>query len=302
MPKKENQHPEINPETFEMLESSFKELTKLRKRPLLVMFYSDVAGQILPHDIEALESIFDDFLEKKKKQGFSELDLLIHTHGGEAHTAYRLIQMIRSYCKKLNVIVATHAHSGGTLIAFGANMVEMGRTATLSPIDVQIGGTFSVLSIEKYTEFLENTSRAHEFREEKNRAYFITELTKRLIDEVQPSILGELFRLRSLTELHSKALLHNYMLKNLSDKEEISNNIISKFTRESPTHKFLMDYELVKESGLFVKKMDGNLYKLSCLLIDKLKILKRAGLICDFYPSSTKKRKPFFKIYGVEVK
>ncbi|MCK5043417.1 hypothetical protein KAR52_00225 [Candidatus Pacearchaeota archaeon] len=307
MVKKENSPKIINPKIFELLKDSFKELTKIRKKPLLVMFYNDSAGQILPYDIEALEGVFDDFLKSKKKEGFLELDLLIHTHGGEAHTAYRLIQMIRSYCKQLNVLVATYAHSGGTLIAFGATKVEMGRTATLSPVDVQIwkeneDNAFSLLSIEKYTEFLENTVREHNFLNEKNKAYFLTELTKKLIEEVEPSKLGELFRLRSLTELHSKALLHNYMLKNLSEKEALADKIISKFTKESPTHQFLMDYEIVKESGLNVKKMEEKVYKLSCSLIDKLKLLERVGLICDFYPSSIKKRQPFFKIYDAEEK
>ena len=92
------------------------------------------------------------------------------------------------------------------------------------------------------------------------------------------------------------------MLKNDSNKEMISNRIISKFTKESPTHQFLMDYEIVKESGLNVKKMEEKVYKLSCSLIDKLKLLERVGLICDFYPSSIKKRQPFFKIYDAEEK
>lgn len=293
-------------EIFKDFEKTYKEITQIRKKPLLVMFYSENAGQIMPYDIDALEEVFDDFLKEKKKSGFNELDLLIHTHGGEAHTSYRLIQLIRTYCKKLNVLVSTHSHSGGTLIAFGSDIVEMGRSATLSPIDVQIGNedkdVFSLLSIEKYLEFLEDSSEIYGFQNEKNKTYFITELTKSLINEVCPSRLGELFRLRSLTELHSKALLNNYMLKNDSNKEMISNRIISKFTKESPTHQFVMDYELVEESGLIVKKMDDNIYKLTKDLISMLTYLKRCGVICNFYPSSTNKRRPFFKIFDLNGK
>lgn len=304
MPEKEKSEIKklnLNSDVFDILEKSFKEITNLRKKPLLVMFYSDKAGRILPYDIQALEGIFDDFLKNENKEGFMELDLLIHTLGGEAHTSYRLIQMIRSYCKKLNVLVATHAHSGGTLIAFGADIVEMGRTATLSPIDLQVGEGFALLSVEKYTEFVENISKEHKFKDEKNKCNFVTEMTKFLIEEVGPSQLGELFRLRSLTGLHSKALLHNYMLKNVSNKEELADNIITKFTRESPTHNFLMDYELVDETGMAVRKMNPNVYKLLRILIDKLILLKRGGFICDFYPLSTSIRKPFFKIYPMEV-
>ncbi|MDD5254415.1 MAG: hypothetical protein PHG05_04970 [Candidatus Nanoarchaeia archaeon] len=295
---------EVKPSVFDNLEKTYKEIIKSRKTPLLVMFYSEYAGEILRYDIDALEEVFDDFLKSKGKEGFNELDLLIHTHGGEAHTSYRLIQLIRSYCKRLNVLVSTHSHSGGTLIAFGADTVEMGRSATLSPIDIQIEGDekeiFSLLSIEKYLEFLKYTSKIYEFQNEKNKTQFITELTKELVQEVCPSKLGELFRLRSLTELHSKALLNNYMLKNESNKKGISEQIISRFTKESPTHQFVMDYELVQESGLVVKKMDSNIYKYTKDLINILGYLERCGLICNFYPSSTNKKRPFFKIFSLE--
>jgi len=303
--KEETQSDEISA-LFDKFEKQFGEkvpgykISELRERPLLVMFYSENAGHILPYDIKALEQVFEDFLGKKGKKGFQELDLLIHTHGGEAHTAYRLIQLIRSYCNRLNVMVATHAHSGGTLIAFGADIVEMGRSATLSPIDVQIVGneeTFGVLSVEKYIEFLEYTCKKYSFRNEKNKSHFVTELTKELVEEVCPSKLGELFRLKSLTELHAKTLLHEYMFKNNSDKEALADRIVSKFTLESPTHQFVMDFELVRNSKLLVKKMEDKVYKLSTNLIDILTQLKRAGAICDFYDGSINKRKPFFKIF-----
>lgn len=291
----------LNPKIYARFENLFNGISKIRKRPLLVMFYSDNAGQIMPYDIAALEEVIDGFLKNKSKSGFTELDLLIHTHGGEAHTSYRLIQLIRSYCKKLNVLVATHSHSGGTLIAFGADKIEMGRSGTLSPIDIQIdsgNGIFSLLSIEKYLEFLENTSKLHGLAEG-NKTGYITELTKELTREVCPSRLGELFRLRSLTELHAKTLLYNYMLKNNSNKEAIANQIIAKFTKESPTHHFLMDYELVAESGLNVEKMDNKVYKLAIGIINVLAQLKRAGVVCPFYPGSTNKRRPFFMVFDV---
>lgn len=227
--------------------------------------------------------------------------MLVHTHGGDANTSYRIIQLIRSYCKNLNILVPTHAHSGGTLIAFGGDVVEMGRSATLSPIDVQLeaaGKSFALLSVEKYIEFLEDSCNVCSIKDEKNKTHFVTELTKKLIEEeVSPSELGELFRLRGLTELHAKTLLQNYMFANNSHKEAISDRIFSKFTKESPTHSFEMDFELVKESGLQVERMDNNIYIQLRSLINILNRLKRNGIICPFYPGSTKQRQPFFKVF-----
>lgn len=277
----------------------------VRKRPLLVMFYSD-AAHISPEDIESLERLFDDFLDGKKRNGFLELDLLIHTHGGEFHTSYRLIQLIRSYCKGLNFLVPTYALSGGTLMSFGADRIEMGKTATLSPIDVQFGGEkegSNLLSIQKYTEFLENLcTKTYKFEDERNRSGFLTELTKSLVEEFKLEELGDLFRLRSLTDLYAKTLLHDYMLKNSSRKEMLAKDIVSYFTTESPHHKFLMDYELVRKSGLLVRRMNDKVYKLCKDLIDVLKEMENKGRICGFYDLSNEVKMPFFRIYDSEAK
>jgi len=300
MIKKENKP--IRPEIFELFEKTVKEITEERDNPLLIMFYSDPAGTIQPCDIDILENIFEDYLKKKDKKGFNKLDLLIHTTGGEANTSYRLIQLIRTYCKYLTVLVPTHSYSGGTLIAFGAEKILMGRSATLSPIDIQIGEdqpNFSLLSIEKYQEFLDNCCNLYKLKDEKNKTNFLIELTKELVEEVSPTMLGELFRLKSITELHSKTLLHNYMFKNSSNKIKIAEEIVSKFTTKSPTHTFEMDYQLVKETGLNVELMEQKFYISLKKLISLCTTLKRGGVICSFFPKSQTLRIPYFDIFDV---
>lgn len=290
---------EDKPEVFKRFEEIINKITSMRKRALLVMFYSASVGEIKQRDIKILEDVFYDFLQQKKKDKFYELDLLIQTNGGDANTSYRLIQLVRSYCERLNVLVATFAHSGGTLITFGADRIEMGRSATLSPIDVQIHNKkesepFALLSIEKYIEFLSHSARSAKIEDNQGRTHFITELTKKLIDEVGPAGLGELFRLRGMTVLHSRILLLNFMFRNSSYKSDLVRKVISKFNQESPTHAFAMDIELVRDAGLIVDKMEESIYKLAKDLIEILGILEEGGAICHFEGSD---RMPFFKIF-----
>lgn len=293
-----------NNQFFADFEKCVNKITSLRGKPLLVMFYSDPAGRMFPRDVGALEQVFDNFLIKKKKTRFRDLDLIIQTCGGEANTAYRLIQLIRSCCDNLTILIPTHAYSGGTLICFGADEIEMGRSATLSPIDVQLTPTsseekesFPLLSVEKYFDFLEDCSKVCKIKDEANKVRFLIEMTKCLIEEISASALGNLFRLRSLVESHAKIILCNYMFKNDSEKLKITDYIISKFTKESPTHQFEMDFELVSESSLKVKRMDSNIYILSKQLINMCSLLKRQGKICPFFPYSKKYRMPYFDIF-----
>ena len=68
------------------------------------------------------------------------LDLLLHTGGGDIDAAEKLISMLRNKVgtAKLRVIVPDYAKSAGTLIALGADAVVMSDTSELGPIDPQI--------------------------------------------------------------------------------------------------------------------------------------------------------------------
>jgi len=198
--------------------------------------------------------------------------------------------------------VPFYAFSGGTLISFSANCVEMGTTSALSPVDVQIGNgsddIFPLINFEKFVEFLEDSSKVLKL-EGKEKSHFVTELMTFLIDDVSnPLELGGAYRLRSMTKIHSETLLSQYMFVNNSEKLKMIPRIINCFTKNAPIHNFEMDYNLVAEAGVNVKKMDRNIYKLSKDLINCCIDLKKRGLICPFTHYKSGMRMPFFTIRG----
>lgn len=69
---------------------------------------------------------------------FRDLDLMIHSPGGNGVVAEKLVEMCRSSCQgKFRVIVPNMAKSAATLIALGADEVVMGYCSELGPIDPQ---------------------------------------------------------------------------------------------------------------------------------------------------------------------
>ena len=68
------------------------------------------------------------------------VDLILHTGGGDIDAAEKLISMVRKKVGKarLRVIVPDYAKSAGTLIALGADSIVMSDTSELGPIDPQI--------------------------------------------------------------------------------------------------------------------------------------------------------------------
>lgn len=69
-----------------------------------------------------------------------DLDLLLHTPGGNVDAAEKLINLIHTKVGigTLRVIVPDFAKSAGTLMALGANKIVMSDSSELGPIDPQI--------------------------------------------------------------------------------------------------------------------------------------------------------------------
>lgn len=68
------------------------------------------------------------------------LDMLLHTGGGDIDAAEKLISMVRNKVgtATLRIIVPDFAKSAGTLMVLGADYVVMSDTSELGPIDPQI--------------------------------------------------------------------------------------------------------------------------------------------------------------------
>lgn len=69
-----------------------------------------------------------------------DLDLVLHTGGGDIDAAEKLISMVRTKVGTgtLRAVVPDYAKSAGTLIALGADRIVMSDMSELGPIDPQI--------------------------------------------------------------------------------------------------------------------------------------------------------------------
>ena len=65
----------------------------------------------------------------------TRISLLLHTNGGQTSAAWRLVNLIRTFCDELEVLIPLKAMSAGTLISLGADKIVMTKQAALGPID-----------------------------------------------------------------------------------------------------------------------------------------------------------------------
>lgn len=303
MPKEQKEDKNIKEEEKNDLVIKLYEIGQtiatLRGKPLLLLFYSkERAGGIETEDIFHLENV----LEQKLKDYHGDLDVVIQTIGGSADTAYLLSQLIRDYCNNMEIFIPNYAYSGGTLICLASNKIHLGKTARMSPIDLQLGdeeteSQFPLLSIDKYVEFIEESCRTFLIEKEENKVAYIVPLMEKLIEQIKPTDLGALYRVKDLTRYYAQILLMTYMLKNLPEKKRIAQYIINRLTTSTPDHEFEIDFHIAEGIGLNVEQMEEKIYKYSRLLISVCSILKRNGEICKFYSDDANRRKPFFEVF-----
>jgi hypothetical protein len=96
----------------------------------------------------------------------SSIDLLLHTPGGDIDAAEKLMSILRlrAGVGKLRVIVPDFAKSAGTLMAIGADVIVMGDTSELGPIDPQVtmtdgNGDRATQSVQAYLDAYQQLSR-----------------------------------------------------------------------------------------------------------------------------------------------
>lgn len=209
--------------------------------------------------------VIDLFIEHLDKIGIQEkISLILYTRGGNTSAAWNIVNLLRMYCDKLQVIVPHKAHSAGTIIGLGANEIVMTKQATLGPIDPSINtplnpkinggpGTYSVSveAVKGYVEFAKNELGIDDGES-------LSEVLMKLTDYVHPLVLGQVYRSRAQIQMLAKKLLKNQV----TDDERIE-KIIAFLCSDSGSHDYTINRREAKEDlGLNVIKPSEEQYRL----------------------------------------
>jgi len=203
---------------------------------------SDQVSQIINH------------LQKLDKTKDDSLDLFIYSRGGDVNTAWPLVNTIRNYFKKFNILIPVHAHSSATLISLGADKIVMSKTASLSPIDPTVANPFNPrennqalgISVEDVAAFFSLAKDKDNvgINSEDN----ITQVFNILSKKVHPLALGNVKRSHSQIRLLAKKLLTLHPSTQLLPEK--IDPIINELTEKFFTHNHSIFREEAKQTGL----------------------------------------------------
>jgi hypothetical protein len=184
----------------------------------------------------------------------AELDLLLHTTGGDIDQAERIVLLCRKTTgdAAFRVVVADSAKSAGTLIAIAADEIIMGPPSELGPIDPQItittfGGETISRPAQSYLDGLEEIVKS--VGEGKlPSAYFP------LLDKLDPALIDFCKKAQERSLKFAEQFLMQYMLKDdpakAKDVAAELNNV-----KKYLAHSAVIDADRAIAMGLKVKKL-----------------------------------------------
>ncbi len=220
------------------------ELEKMRGSRVIAPLHSDRISDTPINGINTQLAadhlpVFHELLRKLGKMQL--IDLWLYSRGGDMNVPWPLINAVRSYAERVNVLVPFRAHSAGTLLALGSDKIVMSPSAELSPVDPTTANQFnprdpsnphSVLgiSVEEVTAFIEMAKESIGVEGSANVVSILQTLTK----DISPIALGNVHRTYTQIREVSRKLLGLHM--DISKEETRVTDIIDKLTKKLYSH------------------------------------------------------------------
>lgn len=256
---------------FNERKENYRKLEEARNSKLLVYVTSDrpnlgtqIASDILSPFTEHLDKIGD----------VDKISLYIYTRGGNTLAAWSLVNLIRNFCKDLEVIIPFNCHSAGTLISLGTNRIIMTKQATLGPIDPSINGPLNPqipgtnnpnakvpVSVEFVDAYLQMAKKELGIKSQDSLAKVLIDLS----NHIHPLTLGQVYKSKSQIQMLADKLLSHHDIKE-SNKQDVIKFLCS----ESGSHDYTIHRKEAKNLGLNIEKPNMDLYKIIKAVYDDI--------------------------------
>ncbi|MFH0712518.1 MAG: hypothetical protein V2A55_01530 [Candidatus Jorgensenbacteria bacterium] len=218
-------------------------------------FATKIAGDVVP----LLGNLLDDIGKVKK------ISLFLYTSGGDMLAPIRIVKLIRNHCEEFEVLIPYKAHSAGTLICLGADVIVMGKLGELTPVDPTTGHPFNPqnptnpkerleVSVEDLNSYLLFAKEKAKVKDEQ-----MIDAYKLLVEKLHPLSIGNAYRAYRMARLLTERLLWLHMDKE-RDEEQLK-KIVKEITGDITIHAYPIDRDEAADLGLKVEKAEDELDK-----------------------------------------
>lgn len=251
------------PVLFDQTQAIIKKLNSLLGGTLAT-YFNNPRGSICHDDVVALYELLE-------KLGKSEtIYLFIKSSGGNGQSSLRLVNLLRQYCERVVALVPLECASAATMITLGANEIQMGPMAYLTPVDTSL--THSLSPIDR------DNDRVSVSLDELNRVVRLWQAQKsdanenpyqQLFQHVHPLVIGAVDRAESLSIMLCKELLA-YHISDEKETDRIANALNAKY----PSHDYPILFREAERIGLKVRHLSP---EINALLLELNELYSEMG-------------------------
>ena len=185
----------------------------------------------------------------------TEVNLLIKSHGGHGESSLRIVNLLRTKLKTIHAVIPLECASAATMLALGADDIQMGPLAHLTPVDSSL--THDLSPIDR------DNNRVRVSLDELQRVIKLWSSQSNSSDQnpykeiypfIHPLVLGAVDRLSSLSTKICDTIL-SYHIADPKYRKRISEKLNGDF----PSHSYPITFMEAKKIGLKVEELDPDL-------------------------------------------
>ena len=237
------------PLLFEKTQALFERAQK-QVQGTLLSYWTSTSGSVCDNDVMALSAI----LEARGPQ--ERVALLVKSDGGSGMAALRLVHLLRRYAKRLTVIAPLNCASAATMLALGADTIQMGPLSYLTAVDTSLEHDLSPLDHTNQLVPVSNdeVDRVIRLWREIVRRGDGVNPYQELYKYVHPLVIGALDRASSLSLMLCREILGSHM-KDSRKAERIARRLNSSY----PAHQYPITSREARRLGLKVQEIPAQL-------------------------------------------
>lgn len=238
------------PVLFSRTQALIRQLSARLGGPL-VAYWNGSRGSVCHSDVIALYHVLERLGQHET------IHLFLKSDGGSGQVSLRLVNLLRQHCRRLVALVPLECASAATMIALGADGVQMGPTAYLTAVDTSLNHALSPVDRDndRVSVSLNELQRVIKlWREQQGQGNAEPENAyKALFKYVHPLVIGAVDRAESLSIMLCRELLA-YHIADEAKAEAISTALNGKY----PSHSYPILLDEAVKIGLHAERMPAD--------------------------------------------
>jgi hypothetical protein len=214
-------------------------------------YWTSTSGSVCDNDVMALHAL----LEAHGRQ--ERIALLVKSDGGSGMASLRLVHLLRRYAQRLTVIAPLNCASAATMLALGADTIQMGPLSYLTAVDTSLEHDLSPLDHTNQLVPVSNDEVDRVIRLWKDtvgRRGDGVNPYQELYKYLHPLVIGALDRASSLSLMLCREIL-GYHMKDARKAERIARRLNSSY----PAHQYPITSREARRLGLKVQDIPSDL-------------------------------------------